>query len=27
VRFYRHAETMALAPASFDVATALPSTV
>jgi len=27
VRFYRHAETIALAPAGFDVATALPSAV
>ena len=27
VRFYRHAESMALAPAAFDIATALPSTV
>jgi chorismate dehydratase len=27
VRFYRHAETLALAPASFDIATALPSAV
>jgi len=27
VRFYRHAETIELAPAGFDVATALPSTV